>query len=314
LGAVEPVYDALVSAIAAREGVILLCADGTHEAAVRARLARCGTDLSRVATYSVPTDDTWTRDYGPITVLVDGEPLLLDFVFDGWGGKFEASDDDATTRRLHGLGAFGPTPLATVSLTLEGGSIESDGAGTLLATWRCLASRNAPPGREGAEAWLGELLGADRVLWLHHGGLEGDDTDGHVDTLARFCDPSTIAYVRCDDPGDTHHAELAAMEAELRAFRTPAGTPYRLVPLPWPRPKHDDNDHRLPATYANFLVVNGAVLLPVYDDPADEPAIESVRAAFPGREVVPIPALPLIAQHGSVHCVTMQVPRGVRTP
>ena len=197
-------------------------------------------------------------------------------------------------------------------LVLEGGSIDSEGAGTLLTTTACLLSQNRNPhlNRAGLERALADLLGAERVLWLEHGALAGDDTDAHIDTLARFCPDDTIAYVRCDDPADEHFAPLAAMEAELQGFRTTAGRPYRLVVLPWPRPVFDTDGHRLPATYANFLVVNNAVLVPTYRDPQDAASLETLAALFPGRQVIGIDALPLIHQHGSLHCLTMQLPRG----
>ena len=161
------------------------------------------------------------------------------------------------------------------------------------------------------EALLKADFGVERVLWLAHGHLEGDDTDSHVDTLARFCDPATIAYVRCDNESDPHYPALAAMETELQALRRSDGEPYRLVPLPWPRPCFDPVDgHRLPATYANFLIVNSAVLVPVYGDAADSRALAALAAAFPDRDIVPIDCLSVIRQHGSLHCLTMQLPRG----
>ena len=188
-----------------------------------------------------------------------------------------------------------------------------DGSGTLLTTARCLLAptRNPKLTQDGLEARLKELLGLDRILWLQHGHLTGDDTDSHIDTLARFCDARTIAYVACADPDDEHHAELKAMEEELRALRAADGRPYRLVPLPWPRARYDDDGRRLPATYANFLIINGAVLVPTYDDPADGPALARLRECFPGREIIGVDCLPLIYQYGSLHCVTMQLPEGV---
>jgi agmatine/peptidylarginine deiminase len=312
LPAVEAVYTAITRAVAAREPALIVCASAEHLRHVRARLGEAGVALASVRLYVAATNDTWTRDYGPLTVLEAGRALLLDFTFDGWGGKFRADLDDTVTRRLHAAGAFADAPVVTPGRVLEGGSIESDGAGTLMTTRRCLMSRAGPHATPATvEAELQALLGAERVLWLEHGGLEGDDTDGHVDTLARFCDPGTIAYVRCEDPADTHHADLAAMERELRAFRRVDGTPYRLVPLPLPAPKRGPDGERLPATYANFLIVNGAVLVPTYDDPADAEALERLAACFPDRQAVGIPCGPLIRQHGSLHCATMQIPREV---
>ncbi len=202
-----------------------------------------------------------------------------------------------------------------MDFVLEGGSIESDGAGTLLTTSECLLtpSRNPSMDRTAIEQLLEEVLGGvDRILWLNHGYLAGDDTDSHIDTLARFCAPDHICYVTCPDVADEHYSALAAMEEELQEFRQADGTPpYRLTPpLPWPDPIYDEDGERLPATYANFLIINGAVLLPVYDVPQDEEAVRIMAGIFPDREIIPIDCRPLIYQHGSLHCVTMQIPAG----
>jgi len=246
-------------------------------------------------------------------VLRDGHPVLLDFTFNGWGRKYPATLDNAISRTLHQQGVFGSTPMEPQSLVLEGGSIDSDGEGALLTSRKCLLSPQRNPEYDcvGLEGVFAGLFGTQRVLWLDHGYLEGDDTDGHVDTLARFCDAHTIAYVRCDDPNDTHYTELLAMEADLRSFRDAAGAPYRLVPLPLPAPQYDEQGKRLPATYANFLIINGAVLVPTYDDPRDTQAQTLLAGCFPDRRIVPIDCLPLIQQYGSLHCVTMQLPDGV---
>lgn len=313
LALVEPSFVEIARQISLRERVLIACNDADHLAHVRALLTRAGVAMAQVRLFAVPSNDTWARDHGPITVLDGGRPLLLDFGFNGWGLKYRANLDNQITRRLHGLGAFGDAPLQTISMILEGGSIESDGAGTLLTTRQCLLSPNRNPhlDQAGLEAELRRCFGVERVLWLHHGYLAGDDTDSHVDTLARLCDPQTIAYVRCDDPTDEHYDELQSMEAELRAFRTADGQPYRLVPLPWPAPKFDGEGERLPATYANFLIINGAVLVPTYDDPKDAEALATLAACFPEREIVGVPCAPLILQFGSLHCVTMQIPEGV---
>jgi agmatine deiminase len=310
---VEPVFSAIAAAIARFETVLIACHDETVRTRVAARLRTAGIPEARLRLFVAPANDSWARDHGPITVLCRDEATLLDFGFNGWGGKYPHDLDNRITRALHAQVAFGDTPIERVDLILEGGSIEVDGQGTLLTTERCLLSttRNPQHTRAQIEKELGELLGVTRFLWLKNGTLAGDDTDSHIDTLARLCDPDTIAYVTCDDPADEHHAELKAMEKELAAFRTPRGTPYRLVPLPWPQPKFNADGARLPATYANFLILNGAVLVPTYRDPADAVALERLRRCFPNREVIGIDCLPLIAQHGSLHCVTMQIPAGV---
>lgn len=308
LAEVESVYVALVAAITRFERVVLIVAD---EAAVTARLQAAGVDRERVSLYRVPCDDTWARDFGPITVIDDGRPRLLDFTFTGWGGKFDARRDNAVTSALAAQAAFA-APVTTIALILEGGGIESDGAGTLLTTAECLLNpnRNARLDRAAIEAELRRHFGVQRVLWLENGGLAGDDTDSHIDTLARFAPDDTIVYQACQDAGDENFAALQAMAAELQALRRSDGRPYRLLALPWPRPCYD-GDQRLPATYANFLVINGAVLAPTYNDPADAAALSVIGQAFPGREVIGIDCRPLIRQHGSLHCVTMQLPQGV---
>jgi agmatine deiminase len=309
---VEPVFTEIARTVARFEKVLVVCHDERHRADLAERLPAAGVPAGRLVLAVAASNDTWARDHGPITVQCQGENTLLDFGFNGWGGKYPHDLDNALTRRMYDQGVFGRHPLQTVDLILEGGSIEVDGQGTLLTTERCLLAPTRNPGgsRAQIEKTLSELLGVNRFLWLAHGRLAGDDTDGHIDTLARLCDAHTVAYVACDDPADDHYPELKAMEAELRAFRTAAGRPYRLVPLPWPRPKHDDG-RRLPATYANFLIVNGAVLAPTYRDPADAVALERLRNCFPDRTIIGIDCLPLIRQHGSLHCVTMQLPAGV---
>jgi agmatine deiminase len=309
LAEVEPAYRGLAAAIARHAQLIVLADDAP---AVGAQLAAAGIPADRASVVPTTTNDTWTRDYGPLTVLESGRPRLMDFTFTGWGLKYPADQDNQATRRLHAAGLLGAAPLTTVGLALEGGGVESDGQGTILTTSACQLSPNRNPhlDRAGIEAALAAHLGAQRVLWLDHGHLEGDDTDAHIDTVARLCPDDTILYVRCDDPADSHFTDFAAMEGELAALRTAAGTPYRLVPLPWAAPRFaPDDGRRLPATYANILFLNGAVLVPTYREPArDAAALAAVRAACPGFTVEGVDCDPLILQHGSLHCATMQLP------
>lgn len=267
----------------------------------------------RVRAVPAPANDTWARDHGPLTVITDGTPSLLDFRFNAWGRKFPWEKDDALNRHLANFGVFGTTPMQSVDFVLEGGSIESDGEGTVLTTSECLLTptRNAAMDRSEIEALLSEMLGIDRILWLNHGYLAGDDTDSHIDTLARFCASDHICYVACPDVADEHYSALAAMEEDLQEFQQRDGSPYKLTPLPWPDPIFGDEGERLPATYANFLIINGAVLLPIYGVPQDAEAIRVVSEIFSDREIIPIHCRSLIKQHGSLHCVTMQIPEGV---
>lgn len=309
---IEATMEAMVVAIARYQAVLVAVPDAATRSHLAYRFACLGVDPGRLKLMVAPADDTWTRDHGPIGVARNGAPRLLDYVFTGWGGKFEASRDNTLTRRLAEAGAFA-CPVESRDLVLEGGAIETDGEGTLLTTEACLLNPNRNPDldRTSLEARLKAELGVSRVLWLANGHLEGDDTDSHVDTLVRFCDPDTLAYVRCDDPDDSHYPALAALETELHALRRADGEPYRLVALPWPRPCHDPVDgHRLPATYANFLIINDAVLVPSYGDAADSRALAALGEAFPGRDIIPIDCLSVIRQHGSLHCLTMQLPQG----
>lgn len=271
-------------------------------------------DLDRISFYETPLNDTWARDHGGISVFGDeGEKYLYDFVFNGWGLKFASNLDNRITRNLFDQGAFSEDVMGVDMrpYVLEGGSIDSDGCGSMLTTTECLCSvnRNEYLEKEEIEDELKSAFGLERILWLDHGTIIGDDTDSHVDILARFCTPDTIAYMQCTDPEDPHYDELAAMEKQLRGFRTLDGKPYRLVPLPLPEPLYLE-DYRLPASYANFLIVNGGVLLPGAGSPLDEVARQRLQEAFPDREVVVIDCRPLLSGHGSLHCITMQFPAG----
>ena len=311
LAAAEAAFLDLARAIAKHQPLVIACQDERIADRVSTALRNAGT----VSVHTVPSDDIWIRDHGPITVLDgDNRPRLLDFRFNGWGGKYPASRDDAVSRSLHRLGAFGGLSMESIPWVLEGGSVDSDGAGTLLTTSRCLLddARNRGTDRPWWEARFHEWFGVNRVLWLDHGELEGDDTDGHVDMLARFVARDTIVHVACDDPADAHHEALQRMEAQLRGFRDASGQPYNLVPLPWPAARYDEERQRLPLSYANFLLINDAVLMPCYDQVRDEAALSLIASLFPRRSVVPVPAMALIRQRGSVHCATQQIVAGRR--
>lgn len=307
---VEPVFVEIATRISLHERVVIIAPD---QGMVQEKLRLAGARMERVTIYEIASNDTWTRDFGPITVLENEKPLLLDFFFNGWGLKFAADQDNQATRRLHQTGAFAATPLKTVGLVLEGGSIESDGNGTILTTDECLLGPNRNPhlSRKDIEAAFAGEFGTERVLWLGSGFLAGDDTDSHIDTLARLCPENTLLYVSCPDEEDLHYSALRQMAAELASFKTCDGHPYRLIPLPWPSPRYDEKGQRLPATYANFLIINGAVLVPTYQDENDPLALAAIAEAFPGRAIIGIDCLPLIEQHGSLHCLTMQLPKGV---
>ena len=261
---------------------------------------------------SCPTNDTWARDHGFITLVDDNRHArLLDFCFNGWGKKFPAELDNALNRKIYDNGALEGEYIDCLDFVLEGGSIESDGKGTVFTTTGCLMApnRNQPMTQEEIEARLKHDLCAQRILWIDHGSLTGDDTDGHIDTLVRICPDDTLLYIGCDDPEDEQYEELRLMEEQLRTFRTLEGKPYRLMKLPMPRAIYDGAD-RLPATYANFLIINGAVLCPTYAQPdLDAEALRIIGEAFPDREIVGIDCRSIIRQHGSLHCCTMQFPK-----
>ena len=310
LGEVEDTYIALVAALARQTRVVICVANEDLQTYAEARLRSARVDLSRVRFVEVEYDDTWLRDSGPITLRTPDGFRLLDFRFTGWGGKFEASRDDELVERLFEHGLFERAERDPIDFALEGGAIETDGAGTLLTTWQCLHERHPALDRETLGARLAGWLEQDRVLWLDHGYLEGDDTDAHIDTLARFAPGDAIVFQACDDPNDAHYEELRAMANDIAALRTKDGKPYRLFPLPWAKPILDE-ERRLAASYANYLIVDGAVLMPAYGDVADDAAAAVLREAYPGRDIVQVPCRALIWQNGSLHCITMQLPEGL---
>ena len=268
-------------------------------------------DNGNIRYVEMPTNDTWARDFGAISVFENGERAIIDFKFNAWGLKFAADKDNLINSNLYDAGFFNAGYRNALSFVLEGGSIESDGKGTILTTEECLLSknRNGSLDKAGIETELSRYLGAKHFLWLSHGALAGDDTDSHVDTLARLCDENTIAYVKCDDVNDEHYEGLAAMEAELKEFRTMDGKPYNLVALPMADAVYDEDGMRIPATYANFLIMNNRVLVPIYNQQEkDAEALGILSKVFPGRDIIGIDCNALIKQHGSLHCVTMQFP------
>ena len=258
------------------------------------------------------TNDTWARDFGPISIIDGHLQLMLDFKFNAWGMKFAACHDNLICQKIADSGIFDAQRVNCQDFVLEGGSIESDGKGTILTTSRCLLSpnRNGSLNRQEIENVLKARLGAKKVLWLEHGELTGDDTDAHIDTLARFAPGNTILYVKSDDPSDEQYAPLRLMEEELKTLTNAQDETFKLVPLPCPRPILDEDGFRLPATYANFLITNSQVLVPTYGQPDnDRQAIDVIDKVFPNRSVVGIDCNALIKQHGSLHCVTMQIPK-----
>jgi len=257
----------------------------------------------------IETDDTWIRDYGLLTIKEDNQTKFLDFTFDGWGNKFSSKLDNSVNKKLHNSKLLGDIPMETIDYVLEGGSIESDGSGTILTTSKCLCNPNRNGGldKQTIEEKLNKYLGAKRVLWLDFGYLAGDDTDSHIDTLARFIDKETIAYIKCDNKRDEHYEELKNMENQLKSFVDENNNPYKLVALPMCEAKYDSNGNRLPATYANFLITNHSILYPTYSDKNDKIVAKIFQNLYPNKEIIPINSLKLIEQGGSLHCSSIQV-------
>ncbi|WP_049721590.1 agmatine deiminase family protein [Gilvimarinus polysaccharolyticus] len=308
LASVNQVYTELAYHIC-RFSRLLIAAPEANHAEIKQLLTARGVPEQQVQIYAVDSDDSWARDHGPLTVSRDGVARLLDFQFNGWGNKFDASRDNAISKALANAGAFS-AELESIDFVLEGGAIETDGEGTLMTTRSCLLNpnRNGDVSQLEVEQILQRHFGVGKINWLDHGFLEGDDTDSHIDTLARLCPDRRIAYVGCRDKNDVHYDALEKMQTQLREFRDAQGQPYELIELPWPQAVYSSDGERLPATYANFLILNGAVLVPIYQDPADAVALSKVGEAFPGYEIIAVDCGVLIEQHGSLHCITMQLP------
>lgn len=309
LAEVERCFVELAKAISARERLLVVAPDTNK---VLNTLSKAGANMVNITFFECDTNDTWARDHAFITLLGDTVPHYADFCFNGWGRKFEASLDNAINGKLYDAGVVKGEYEDCTSFVLEGGSIESDGKGTLLTTSQCLLAphRNQPMEREDIERALKSMLHVKRVMWLDYGNLVGDDTDGHVDTVARLAPDDTIVYMQCQDVDDEQYADLSAMEEQIKSLRTADGKPYRMLALPSPTAIYDEDGERLPATYANFLIMNNAVLFPTYAQPEnDKLAAEVLAKAFPGYEIIGIDCRALIKQHGSLHCVTMQYPK-----
>jgi agmatine/peptidylarginine deiminase len=302
LSEIEPFYITFAKAVLAFQDLIIICRNVQKQQYIEQLLGPH--HPHRLRFFHAEYNDIWIRDYGPISLINAEHIKWLDFGFNAWGGKYAGDLDDKVTQQLFKTGLLPIDEYARQDFILEGGAIETDGLGTLLIT-SCVftPTRNAQLTLE----QLKQSLNIERVIVIEHGYLLGDDTDGHVDTLVRFCDPHTLAYSSCNDPHDPHYAPLKAMEAQLQQLTDLSGNPYKLIPLPIPAAKYDE-DRRLPASYANFLIINGAVLCPTYEDAHDALMLERLSAAFLTRKIVPIPSLPLIQYNGALHCASMQIP------
>jgi agmatine deiminase len=295
-------------ALASSELVRINVLDADHEAHVRAALCAGGGELQGFVFHHFPTNDAWCRDHGAIFVTREGDTPLaaLDCGFNAWGGKYPPWDlDDRIARQM---AEALEVPRFEGGLVLEGGSIEVNGAGTVLTTENCLLNPNRNPALERAdiEATLRALLGVQQVLWLGD-GIVGDDTDGHVDDITRFVSRDTVVTAVETDRGDENYRPLLENLERLRSMCLPDGTPLRIIELPMPRPVYHQGE-RLPASYANFYIANSLILMPAFMQPADETAASVLAACFPGRRIVPVDCRELVVGLGAFHCLTQQVP------
>jgi agmatine deiminase len=312
---VEIVFVNLIRELLISDHVYLLAGHAGSPANVRSRaiLSDAGIDSASLHILPIPTDDVWIRDYGPISVRSAADHAIhrfLNWGYNAWGGKYPPYDsDDAVPGKLSDLLN---RPLHTPNMILEGGSIDTNGEGILLTTESVLLNPNRNPhfDREAIESRLMSELGQEQIIWLGS-GLQGDDTDGHIDDLARFIDRDTIVATRCKDPDDVNHATLEENLERLKAARTLSGVPFRIVELPMPDtrtsdPTVDGSDH-VPSSYANFYIANGRLLMPAYDPRTDGLAVEILSGLRPDLEVVPLDCRDLVWGQGSIHCVTQQL-------
>lgn len=309
---VEEIYLQMIAALAPHETVDLLVDDQKTEAAVR---ERCDAAIvARIRFHHVETVDSWIRDYGPNFLLGPaGEIAFNDWIFNAWGNKYEAlKQDDTIPQRL---APFLKMPAFTPGIVMEGGSIEVNGEGCILTSEQCLLNQNRNPdlSRAEIEGYLKEYLGVTKVLWLGE-GIVGDDTDGHIDDIARFVSPNMIVCVVEEDSADANYEILQDNLARLKAMTDASGNPFEIATLPMPGIVGGTSTaardlERLPASYANFYIANSVVLAPVFGHANDLRAVDTLQRLFPTRRIVPINCEPLVWGMGTIHCVTQQQPR-----
>jgi len=309
LESVEQSYSVIADTITQYQKLIIVCRDDGHQQHIQNLIS----NHDHIDFIHATVNDIWVRDTVFLSVENDGEISHLNFLFNGWGEKYQHQNDNALNHKLLNAKPFKGKAYKDIDFILEGGSVESDGIDTILTTKQCLLNPNRNKGltQQEIEQQLLQHLGAKRVFWLDQENLSGDDTDAHIDTLARFCSANTIAYTSCEDADDLHYPSLKFMEMQLQDLRTQEGDPYHLVPLPLPKPIYDEEGQQLPANYANFLIINHAVMVPTYGDPMDEIALQRLADCFSQHDIIPIPCRPLVHQYGSLHCMTMQIPEGI---
>lgn len=310
LDEIGQVYLEMCKAITQYEKVLVVCFDKQHKETIETLFNANAIPEKTYRLTVCKTNDTWCRDYGPITVRNDGSLQLQNFIFNSWGNKYQSGLDDAVSKNLFKEDCFDEIEMVDCDFILEGGSIESDGHGVILTTSHCLLKRQLDKTKTEVEDLLNKYLGARTVLWLNHGGVSGDDTDSHIDNLARFVDKNTIVYCACNDESHPDYESLKIMESELKDLKKIDGGAYKLIPLFMPTTIEHEGK-ALPASYANFLIINDAVLVPVYQVSQDQAALEILQQCFPDRRIIGIYAKALVKQFGSLHCASMQFPAGV---
>ncbi|MFK5882699.1 MAG: agmatine deiminase family protein [Sulfurospirillum sp.] len=289
---IQKSYVELIKAIIPYQKCVLLCED-------KAKLSKIMPKSKNIKIVQIETNDTWIRDFGAISIYEDNKLKLLNFKFNAWGGKFDYKKDNLLNRKLQELNFF-KNPMVDINFVLEGGSIDTNGKGTLLTTQNCIFNQNRNPKLSKAQILnvIKNTFGINEIIVLQNGSLIGDDTDSHIDTLARFIDKETIAYVKCYDTLDEHYITLKKMEDELKK------TKFHLLALPLPSPKFFTN-HRLPATYLNFVFINGALIVPTYKDKNDKIVLKILQDFFPTKDIIGVDASIFIRERGSLHCASM---------
>ncbi|MCG8669915.1 MAG: agmatine deiminase family protein [Pseudomonadales bacterium] len=304
---IESTYIELTQAICGNAKVLILCKSEEHQAHIGQLLP--AVVLRQVIFFPCNYNDTWCRDFGPISLGANSLASMKSFQFTGWGNKYDANEDNQVNSKLAQAGAL-QCPLEEIAFDLEGGGIETDGEGTLLTTVACLmaGNRNIELSQSEVEEKLKSYLGVSRVIWFQHGALLGDDTDSHIDNLVRFADTETLIYASCRNPKDPHFETLKAMESEVLNLKTVSGKPYQCIDLEIPEAILDETGSRLPASYVNFLIVNESVIVPTFDSPMDSIALDKLTNAFPNKAIIDLNGRHLIKQFGGPHCATMQLP------
>lgn len=309
LDEINKVYLDMCRVISKFQKILLIFYDQQHKNEILKLFKKDRFDEKKYQIIIYKTNDTWCRDYAPITIYNGNKIQLQNFTFNAWGNKYPAKLDNNFSKHLHQNNIFAHEQINYCDFILEGGCIDSDGQGSLL-TSNCLLKRHPNKNKQEIESILTKYLGVNNILWLEHGSLTGDDTDGHIDNLARFIDKDTIVYSACDDKNHPDYISLKRMEAELHDLKQTNGKKYKLIPMHIPNNIIHKNKH-LPASYVNFMFINDALLVPSYQDPQDSIILENLCGLFSNRHIISINSMPLIKQFGSLHCASMHFPKGL---